>query len=303
MAESQLDPASRQTESPWPSLYPGSSLANARFGSRLVSVNSVFSGSCPPSRLTVTTPSLRSVMLDEGHSMRAAITRPGERGTITRRKKRIVSRPAWSEERGITSASRHARSGEKETVTTSVRSVARPVASASRHTPNGEKETVTTSVRSVARPVASASRHAPNGEKETVTTSVRSVARPVASASRHVPNGEKETVTTSIRVAKQVASASRHARSGEKETVTLMRRRRGSTRESALSTNLNVEHAAAREAGGTTTRASLAGNPSTSTARSLQLRSTLPNSARISSKTRTSQHQRIKSAAVALTPQ
>ena len=68
-AESQLGPAGyglRQTESPWPSLYPGSSLANAKFGSRLVSANSILSGSCPPSRLTATTPSLFSDMSDEG---------------------------------------------------------------------------------------------------------------------------------------------------------------------------------------------------------------------------------------------
>lgn len=56
----------RQTESPWPSLYPGSSLANARFGSRLVSENSIFTGSPPPSRGTVTTPSL-SVTSDEAY--------------------------------------------------------------------------------------------------------------------------------------------------------------------------------------------------------------------------------------------
>lgn len=67
--EPQLGPAGyglRQTESPWPSLYPGSSLANAKFGSRLVSANSILSGSCPPSRLTATTPSLFSDMSDEG---------------------------------------------------------------------------------------------------------------------------------------------------------------------------------------------------------------------------------------------
>jgi hypothetical protein len=74
LAESQLGPkgyGSRQTESPWPSLYPGSSLANAVFGSRLVSANSIFSGSCPSSRPTVTTPSLRSlaVVSDEGYSI------------------------------------------------------------------------------------------------------------------------------------------------------------------------------------------------------------------------------------------
>src|ERR1019366_8309330 len=73
LAESQLGPVGyglRQTESPSLSLYPGSSLANAKFASRLVSANSFFSGSRPPSRPTVTTPSLRSVMSDEGHSVR-----------------------------------------------------------------------------------------------------------------------------------------------------------------------------------------------------------------------------------------
>ena len=64
----------RRTESPWPSLYPGSSLANARFGSRLVSENSIFSGSLPLSRSTVTTPSLRSVMSDEAYSVRMSIS-------------------------------------------------------------------------------------------------------------------------------------------------------------------------------------------------------------------------------------
>jgi hypothetical protein len=69
LAESQLGRASgsRRTWSPWPSLYPGSSLANAKFGSRLVSENSLFSGS-PPSRLTVTTPSICSVMSEESFS-------------------------------------------------------------------------------------------------------------------------------------------------------------------------------------------------------------------------------------------
>ena len=77
LAESYLGPeeyGSRQTESPWPSLYPGSSLANAVFGSRLVSENSIFSGSRPSSRPTVTTPSLRSlaVVSDEEYSIRAS---------------------------------------------------------------------------------------------------------------------------------------------------------------------------------------------------------------------------------------
>jgi hypothetical protein len=67
---------SRQTESPSPSLYPGSSLAKAKFGSRLVSANSIFSGSRPPSRLTVTTANHHSVMSDEGHSVRE-LTRLG----------------------------------------------------------------------------------------------------------------------------------------------------------------------------------------------------------------------------------
>lgn len=67
LAESQLGSAYSpgQRESPWPSLYPGQSLANVKFGSRLVSANSVFSGSRPPSCPTVTTPSLRSVMSDD----------------------------------------------------------------------------------------------------------------------------------------------------------------------------------------------------------------------------------------------
>jgi hypothetical protein len=86
LAESHLGPeeyGSRQTESPWPSLYPGSSLANAIFGSRLVSANSIFSGSRPSSRPTVTTPSLRSlaVVSDGGYSISMS-TRldPGEHG-------------------------------------------------------------------------------------------------------------------------------------------------------------------------------------------------------------------------------
>ena len=58
---------SRQIGTHSPPVYPGSSLANVIFGSRLVSANSVFSGSRPPSRLTVTTPSLRSL---EGSSVR-----------------------------------------------------------------------------------------------------------------------------------------------------------------------------------------------------------------------------------------
>lgn len=70
LAESQLGYDSRKPGSPSPSLYPGSSLANAKFGSRLVSENSVFSGSCPDSRPTVTTPSLGSVMSDEMRSER-----------------------------------------------------------------------------------------------------------------------------------------------------------------------------------------------------------------------------------------
>ena len=74
MGESQLGSAGldlRQTESPLLSLYPGSSLANAKYASRLVSANSLFSGNRPPSRPTVTTPTVRSVMSDEGYSVRA----------------------------------------------------------------------------------------------------------------------------------------------------------------------------------------------------------------------------------------
>jgi hypothetical protein len=70
LAKSQPGPvghSSRQNDSPPLSLYPGSSLANARFGSRLVSANSLLSGSRPPSHLTVTTPS-RS---DDGCSAKA----------------------------------------------------------------------------------------------------------------------------------------------------------------------------------------------------------------------------------------
>lgn len=72
--ESQLGYDSRKPGSPSPSLYPGSSLANAKFGSRLVSENSVFSGSYPPSsRPTVTTPSPGSVMSDEMRSERLPV--------------------------------------------------------------------------------------------------------------------------------------------------------------------------------------------------------------------------------------
>jgi hypothetical protein len=60
----------RQTESPSPSLYPGSSLANARFGSRLVLENST--GSRPPSRSTFTAPTLRSLMSDEAYLVRTS---------------------------------------------------------------------------------------------------------------------------------------------------------------------------------------------------------------------------------------
>lgn len=71
LAGSQIGPAgygSRQTESS-PSLYSGSS--NAKSRSRLASPNSLFSGSRPLSRLSVTTPSPCSAMSDEGYSDRA----------------------------------------------------------------------------------------------------------------------------------------------------------------------------------------------------------------------------------------
>ncbi len=79
LAESQLGPGrygARPTKSPpSPSLYSGSSLpvANAKSDGRLVSPNSLFSGSSrPPSRsTTVTTPSHRSAMSKDGYPVRA----------------------------------------------------------------------------------------------------------------------------------------------------------------------------------------------------------------------------------------
>lgn len=74
-AESQLSPKGygpRQTESPCPSLNPATSLANAKSRGRLFSSNSLFSGSCPPCRPTVSSPTYRSVMSDEKRSARAS---------------------------------------------------------------------------------------------------------------------------------------------------------------------------------------------------------------------------------------
>ena len=74
LAESQLSPKgydSRQIESPCPSLYPATSLANAKSRGRLLSSSSLFSGSCPPCRPTVSTPTYRSLMSNEGRSVRA----------------------------------------------------------------------------------------------------------------------------------------------------------------------------------------------------------------------------------------
>lgn len=74
LAESQLGPGgygARATKSPSPSLYSGSSLAKAKSDNRHVSPNSSFSGSRPPSRSPVTTPSHRSVMSEDGCSVRA----------------------------------------------------------------------------------------------------------------------------------------------------------------------------------------------------------------------------------------
>ena len=74
-AESQLGPGrgygARPTKSPSPSLYSGSSLANAKSDGRLVSANSLFSRSRSPSHSTVTTPSHRSAMSQDGYSVRA----------------------------------------------------------------------------------------------------------------------------------------------------------------------------------------------------------------------------------------
>ena len=77
LAESQLGPlaggrGARPTKSPSPSLFSGSSLANAKSDGRLVCANSLLSGGCPPSRRsTVTAPSHRSVMSQDGYSVRA----------------------------------------------------------------------------------------------------------------------------------------------------------------------------------------------------------------------------------------
>jgi hypothetical protein len=82
LAESQLGPggynARPTTKSPSPSLYSGSSLANAKSDGRLVSANSLFSENRPRSRSIVTTPSHRSVMSQDGYSVRA-FTRLGLR--------------------------------------------------------------------------------------------------------------------------------------------------------------------------------------------------------------------------------
>ena len=82
LAESQLGTgggySARSTRSPSPSLYSGSSLANAKSDGRLVSTNSLFSGSRSPSRSAVTTPSHRSVMSQDGYSVKA-FTRLGLR--------------------------------------------------------------------------------------------------------------------------------------------------------------------------------------------------------------------------------
>jgi len=74
-AESQLGPegyGARPTKSPSPSLYNGSSLpvANSKSDDRHVSANSLLSGSRSRSPSTVTTPSHRSVMSQDGHSVR-----------------------------------------------------------------------------------------------------------------------------------------------------------------------------------------------------------------------------------------
>jgi hypothetical protein len=84
LAESQLGPggySARSTMSPSPSLYSGSSLANAKSDGRLASANSLLSSrSRRPSRSTVTTSSHRhrSVMSQDGYSVRA-FTRLGVR--------------------------------------------------------------------------------------------------------------------------------------------------------------------------------------------------------------------------------
>lgn len=82
IAESQLSPGggygTRPTKSPSHSLYSGSSLANATSDGLPVSPNSLFSGSRSLSRSIATTPSHRSVMSQDGYSVRA-FTRLGLR--------------------------------------------------------------------------------------------------------------------------------------------------------------------------------------------------------------------------------
>ena len=81
LAESQPRPegyCARPTKSPSPSLYSGSSLANTKSDGRLLSANSLSSGSRPPSRSISRTPSHRSVMSQDGYSVRA-FTRLGRR--------------------------------------------------------------------------------------------------------------------------------------------------------------------------------------------------------------------------------
>lgn len=81
IAESQLGPggySTRPTKSPSPSLHSGSSLANTKSDGRLLSANSLFSGSRQPSRSMVTTLSHRSATSQDGYSVRA-FTRLGLR--------------------------------------------------------------------------------------------------------------------------------------------------------------------------------------------------------------------------------
>ena len=83
LAGSQLGPGgygARPTKSPSPSLCSGSSLANAKSDGPFVSTNFVFSRSRPPSRslATLTPPRHRSVMSQDGYSVRA-FTRLGLR--------------------------------------------------------------------------------------------------------------------------------------------------------------------------------------------------------------------------------
>ncbi len=74
LAESQLGRGgygARRTGSRSSLLNSRSSLTNAKSGSRLVSANSLLSGSRTPSRLTVPTSSRHSVVSEEGYSVRA----------------------------------------------------------------------------------------------------------------------------------------------------------------------------------------------------------------------------------------